>query len=213
MLIGGYSICYFSALEEGMTPGMLATLLGIQPILTLVLTERRLQAARLAGLVLALAGLVLVVYQSLVMTRLSAGGLGFALGALLCMTAGAIMQKGLKQSPGEVLLLQYGASLVLCLLLLPFKPFEFELTAGFLVPLLWLGLVISVVAQLLLYRLIQTGSLVNVTSLFYLVPVATAAMDYLFLGNALSAGSLAGMAAILTGLVLVFRAAAPVAGT
>lgn len=53
--------------------------------------------------------------------------------------------------------------------------------------------------------MIQAGNLVNVTSLFYLVPAVTAAMDYLFLGNALSALSLAGMLAILLGLVLVFR--------
>lgn len=58
-------------------------------------------------------------------------------------------------------------------------------------------------AQLLFYRLIRAGSLVNVTSLMYLVPV-TAIMDYVFLGNALSGMSLAGMAAILSGLALVF---------
>ncbi|MNR66572.1 hypothetical protein D3C85_1901340 [compost metagenome] len=43
------------------------------------------------------------------------------------------------------------------------------------------------------------------TSLFYLVPVGTAALDYLILGNRLSALSLAGMAAILLGLMLVLR--------
>ncbi len=37
------------------------------------------------------------------------------------------------------------------------------------------------------------------------MPGVTAAMDYLFLGNAMSGLSLAGMAAILLGLVLVFR--------
>ena len=62
-------------------------------------------------------------------------------------------------------------------------------------------------AQLLLYRMIQTGNLVNVTSLFYLVPVVTVGMDYLFLGNQLSRTGLLGMGAILLGLALVFRAA------
>ncbi|MNG05017.1 hypothetical protein D3C84_881880 [compost metagenome] len=40
--------------------------------------------------------------------------------------------------------------------------------------------------------------------LFYLVPVVTAGMDYLFLGNALAPLGLAGMGGILAGLVLVF---------
>jgi len=65
---------------------------------------------------------------------------------------------------------------------------------------------VSVVAQLLLYRLLNAGSIVNVTSLFYLVPVITALLDYLLLGNALPWSGIAGMAAIIGGIMLVFRA-------
>lgn len=205
LMIGGYSICYLLALDQGITPGVLATVLGVQPILTLMLLERRFAALRLVGLGLALFGLVLVVWQSIGLARFSAHGTGYALGALLCMTLGAIAQKGLSQSPLQALPLQYAVSLLACAALLPFQRFEFEWSLDFLGPLLWLAIVISVVAQLLLYRLIRAGNLVNVTSLFYLVPGVTAAMDYLFLGNAMSGLSLAGMAAILLGLVLVFR--------
>ncbi|MFC3284575.1 DMT family transporter [Litchfieldella rifensis] len=205
LLIGTYSICYFLALDHGITPGVLATLLGVQPILTLVLLERRFPATRVLGLGLALGGLVLVVYQSIGLARFSVEGMGFAMGALASMTCGAILQKRVQQAPAEILPLQYAVSLLLCLMFVTGQPVVFELTLGFLIPLLWLGLVISVVAQLLLYRLIQAGNLVNVTSLFYLVPAVTAAMDYLFLGNALSMLSLLGMAGILLGLALVFR--------
>ncbi len=209
LLIGGYSVCYFQAMAHGITPGLLATLLGVQPILTLLLTERRFSAWRLSGLLLALAGLMLVVYQSLVLAKLSVPGMSFALGALLCMTFGAMLQKRIRQAPAEVLPLQYLATLFLYLCLAPFQPFHFEASVEFLIPLLWLGLVISVGAQLLLYRLIRSGNLVNVTSLFYLVPVVTVILDYLVLGNAMPAPTLAGMAAILAGLVLVFRKEAP----
>ena len=170
LMIGGYSICYLLALDHGITPGMLATLLGVQPILTLMLLERRFAALRLAGLALALGGLVLVVWQSIGLARFSLAGTGYALGALLCMTLGAIAQKGLSQSPLQALPLQYAVSLLLCGLFLPFQRIEVDWSLDFLVPLLWLGIVISVVAQLLLYRLIRAGNLVNVTSLFYLVP-------------------------------------------
>ncbi|CAI0729910.1 putative DMT superfamily transporter inner membrane protein [Serratia fonticola] len=205
LLIGGYSICYFLALEHGVTPGVLATILGAQPILTLVLTERNFSLARLGGLVLALCGLTLVVFEGLSFARMSVLGLAFALLALVSMTTGALLQKTVQQSPQEVMPLQYLVSLVFCLCFVPFKPFEVDWGVGFLLPLLWLGLVISVGAQFLLYRLIRSGNMVNVTSLFYLVPVVTAVMDYLFLGNVLPALSLLGMAAILLGLVLVFR--------
>ncbi|HGI7012190.1 TPA: EamA family transporter, partial [Klebsiella pneumoniae] len=59
MLIGGYSVCYFEAMANGVTPGLIATIMGIQPILTLCVVERRLHGRRLSGLLLALAGLVL----------------------------------------------------------------------------------------------------------------------------------------------------------
>ncbi|MBD1226445.1 DMT family transporter [Xenorhabdus griffiniae] len=205
LIIGGYSIFYFLALESGITPGILATVMGIQPIITLWVMERNFTARRLIGLFLSFIGLMLVVFQGLVLTKFSFSGTLFALAALACMSIGAIFQKQIQQAPSEVLPLQYGVSLLLCLLFIPFKPFHIEPVIGFIVPALWLGLVISVVAQLLLYRLIRAGNLVNVTSLFYLVPGVTAIMDYLFLGNALSILSIIGMLAIITGLALVFR--------
>lgn len=205
LMIGCYSVCYLLALDNGITPGVLATLLGVQPILTLLLVERRFPATRLLGLGLALAGLVLVVLQSLLKANFSMVGIAFALGALLSVTSGAILQKSIQQEPAQVLPLQYAVSLLLCLVVAPTQALHFEHSINFLIPLLWLGLVISVVAQLLLYRLIRAGNLVNVTSLFYLVPVVTAVMDYVFLGNLLSSLSVLGMLAILLGLALVFR--------
>ena len=204
LLIGGYTICYLLALDNGITPGVLAALLGVQPILTLLVLERRFSLARLLGLAIALGGLVLLVWQSIGRAQVSTLGLVYAFASLGSMTFGAILQKSLKQSPMQVLPVQYGASLLACLLLVPYKPFHFEATLDFAIPLLWLALVISVLAQLLLYRLMQAGNLVNVTSLFYLVPVVTAGMDYLFLGNALAPLGMAGMGGILAGLMLVF---------
>ena len=177
LLIGSYSICYLLALDHGITPGVLATLLGAQPILTLALMERRYPPARLAGLFLALCGLVMVVYQSIGMARFSVAGMVFAFAALASMTAGAILQKRVRQAPMDVMPLQYAVSLALCLVFVPFQPIRVEWNIGFIVPLLWMGLVISVGATLLFYRMIQAGNLVNVTSLFYLVPAGTAALD------------------------------------
>ncbi|HHM1205028.1 TPA: EamA family transporter [Klebsiella pneumoniae] len=156
MLIGGYSVCYFEAMANGVTPGLIATIMGIQPILTLCVVERRLHGRRLSGLLLALAGL--------------------------------------------------------CLLIAPVSGFRFTVNAGLIIPVLFLGLLISVVAQLLLYRLLSVGNIVNVTSLFYLVPAITALLDYLLLGNRLPAAAMIGMMAIVGGIVLVFRTAKVRAG-
>ncbi|TXI80810.1 MAG: DMT family transporter [Cupriavidus sp.] len=205
LLIGGYTITYLLALDHGITPGVLATVLGVQPILTLLWVERRASATRLAGLALALGGLVLIVAHGIALAHFSPAGLLCAAAALACTTIGAMLQKTIRQAPADVLPLQYLVSLGACLLCLPFQPLHVAWTVGFIVPLVWMGLVISVAATLLFYRLIAAGNLVNVTSLFYLVPPVTALLGYLVLGHELSAGSLAGMVAVLAGLALVFR--------
>jgi hypothetical protein len=56
-----------------------------------------------------------------------------------------------------------------------------------------------------LYRMIQSGNMVNVTSLFCLVPVVTVVLDYGLLGNALPGASHAGHGGHLLGLVFRTR--------
>ncbi|PCR16681.1 EamA family transporter, partial [Klebsiella pneumoniae] len=143
---------------------------------------------------------------------MATAGILFALAALLLMTFGALWQKRSRQAPADVLPLQYAVSLGLCLLIAPVSGFRFTVNAGLIIPVLFLGLLISVVAQLLLYRLLSAGNIVNVTSLFYLVPAITALLDYLLLGNRLPAAAMIGMMAIVGGIVLVFRTAKVRAG-
>ncbi|HFD2069449.1 DMT family transporter [Serratia marcescens] len=207
LMIGSYQICYLLALEQGITPGVLATLLGVQPILTQFITERRCTGLRAFGLALAMAGLTLVVYQSLMVAHFSPSGMLFAFIALGSMTAGTLLQKGMTQPPLAVLPLQYAIGLLMCTLALPFEPLRVDWRPEFVLPLLWMAVVISVLATFLLYRLIQRGNLVQVTSLFYLIPAVTALLDYLLLGHALATLSLLGMAGIVLGVMLVFRRA------
>ncbi|MGP2751401.1 DMT family transporter [Serratia bockelmannii] len=202
LMIGSYQICYLLALEQGITPGVLATLLGVQPILTQFITERRCTGLRALGLALAMVGLTLVVYQSLMVAHFSLSGM-----LLGCITAGTLLQKGMTQPPLAVLPLQYAVGLLMCTLALPFEPLRVEWRPAFVLPLLWMAVVISVLATFLLYRLIQRSNLVQVTSLFYLIPAVTALLDYLLLGHALAALSLLGMAGIVLGVMLVFRRA------
>jgi drug/metabolite transporter (DMT)-like permease len=205
VLLGAYQIFYLLALDLKVTPGVMATIMGVQPILTVVLMERQRSWSRMFGLSLGLAGLIMVVYQGIGLAGMSMAGMLFGLLALASMTFGSIMQKRITDNPLGTLPVQYLAGLLLCEIFVPFQPFHFEHSVGFIVPVLWMGLVVSVLATLLLYRLIARGNLVNVTSLFYLVPAVTAVMDYLFFGNRLATLSMLGMLLIIVGLVFVFR--------
>ena len=65
VLLGAYQIFYLLALDLNVTPGVMATIMGVQPILTAVLMERQRSWSRMFGLGLGLAGLILVVYQGM----------------------------------------------------------------------------------------------------------------------------------------------------
>ncbi|MBM2776909.1 DMT family transporter [Burkholderia territorii] len=205
LMMGGYSIFYLLALERGIAPGVLATILGVQPILTLAIVERRWRPMRVAGLALSLTGLALVVCRGVGGAGLPVTGVACALTALVALTAGSLLQKRMRAAPADVLPLQNAIGLALCVAILPSRPVSLDIGWAFVVSLLWLGIVISVIAQLLFYRLMQHGDLVNVTSLFYLVPVVTTLMDAIWPGNRPEPLALVGMGAIVAGLALVFR--------
>ena len=204
VLLGAYQIFYLLALNMKVAPGVMATIMGVQPILTAVLVERSRSWSRMFGLGLGLAGLVLVVYQG-IGDGGSLAGMLFGVLGMLSMTGGSIMQKRITSNPMGTVPVQYLAGALVCAVFVPFQPFHIEQSIGFFVPVLWMGLVVSVLATLLLYRLIAQGNLVNVTSLFYLVPAVTAIMDYLIFGNRLAWLSLFGMVLIIIGLGFVFR--------
>lgn len=205
LIAGLYSAFYLLALDNGVTPGALATLLGVQPIVTVFFTEQRVTAPRLLGLICALAGLALVVSDGLLSMRFDLLGLAFAGLSLLGITAGSIFQKREKQAPWVVLPTQYAVGLAVAGAVSPFGAFHGSWDAGFVVPVLWLAIVISIGTTFLLYQLIARGNLVNVTSLFYLVPGVTAAMDWVILGNPMTTFMLVGLGLVVAGLLIVFR--------
>ena len=199
LMMGGYSIFYLLALERGIAPGVLATILGVQPIFTLAIVERRWQPVRI-GAALSLAGLALVVFRGIGDGGLSLAGIACAHRARRADRRLVAAKAYVRRPPTCCRCRMRSASRCAwrsCRSAGVVRP---EL--GLVIPLLWLGIVISVIAQLLFYRLMQRGDLVNVTSLFYLVPVVTTLMDAAWLGNRLA---LAGMGAIIAA-ALVFRA-------
>lgn len=205
LIAGIYSSFYMLALENGVNPAAIATIMGIQPILTALWTEKHVGLWRALGLALALGGLALVVSDGLASARFEALGLLFAGIALAGITIGSIVQKQETQAPWVVLPLQYAIGLIVILIMTPFSEFQMSWHIEFITAGLWLGLIISVAATFLLYRLIATQNLVNVTSLFYLVPGVTAAMDWAILGNPMSFHAILGLALVMAGLMLVYK--------
>lgn len=205
LLIGCYSLFYFLSMQYGISPGLLATILALQPILTFFITEKNFSKLKLLGLFLSFFGIISLVYTSLFIKQLSLISIIFALICLIAITTGSIMQRKIKENPIQIMPLQYLIALMSFVVVIPLQGFHFEMNWEFWLPTIWLGIIISVVAQLLFYRLLQSGNVVNVTSLFYLVPIVTLILDYLIFSASLNPLDYLGIAAILLGVYLVYR--------
>ncbi|MEU9169911.1 DMT family transporter [Streptomyces sp. NPDC048420] len=211
----GYQGMFFLALDLGVSAGMLAAVLGMQPLLTASIAGRR--HAPWAGLVIGLVGIVLVVFDRAdprdVLTALD--GVGAALAAMVCLTLGTIAQRqltgiGLWRS---IAIQHTAASCVFVLLALALKQAVVDPGPGFWVAEAWMAVVVSTGATALLYAMARTGNATRVASLFYLVPPVTAVLDLVVFGTGLRPHQWFGMAAVVISVFLVERSTANDSGS
>jgi len=210
LMQGGYLGGVFCSIHLGMSAGVSALIVGVQPILTAFasapLFGEKLRARQWAGLVLGFGGVLLVVLGRSALSGITPATLALSLLALVSITAGTLYQKrycgAVDLRTGSVI--QFcAAALVLLPLALAFETMRVDWTVEFIGALAWLVLVLSIGAISLLYILIRTGAATRVASFFYLVPPVTALMAYFIFGETLSFLAMAGMALAAIGVALV----------
>ena len=212
-LHGAYLGGCFFAVSRGMPAGVAALIVSLQPVLVSLFAAKYLNeplnARAVFGLILGLIGLVVVVLPRISTTRentISLVAIGASAIGLLGGTAGTILQK----KYGGVIptlagtSIQYAATAVVLLTLaLIFEKPEIQWTAKFVGALTWLVLALSFGAILLLFFLLSHGSAASVSSLYYLVPAATAIEAYFFFDEHISPVSLLGTLITVVGVWLV----------
>jgi drug/metabolite transporter (DMT)-like permease len=96
LLQAGYFSLLYLALDLEGSAGMIALIVSLQPILVALLAPRtageRVTALRWAGLGIGLAGAAVVIGSRSAVGGLSAGGLAFAGGALVALTASTLYE-------------------------------------------------------------------------------------------------------------------------
>jgi drug/metabolite transporter (DMT)-like permease len=212
MLQGAYLGGVFAAIAHGLPAGVAALIAGLQPVITAALApwllRERVKPVQWLGFLLGLAGVVLVVWTKLSWDPRFGTGIGLAVLALLGITFGTLYQKRFCQRIDLRVsaLVQYVAAL------LAFVPLAWATesmhvvwTADFVFALLFLVLVLSIGAVLLLLGLIRRGAASRLASLFFLVPPTTALIAWLVFGEALSPLALGGMGLTALGVALVNR--------
>lgn len=214
LLHAGYLGGVFYAISIGMSAGASAVVVSLQPVLTAVLAARllgeRLRFRHWLGFVLGVVGVALVVMPGIVAgseaDALPVAGLAACVVSLASGTTATLYQK--RHGDGIPLLwgtvVQYAAAAALLTAAAGVtESFAITWTPEFLVALIWLVVVLSLGAVLLLLLLLRRGSASSVSSLFYLVPPATALEAYVLFGERLSPPALVGVAVTAVAVALV----------
>jgi drug/metabolite transporter (DMT)-like permease len=214
LLHGGYLGGVFYGISLGVPAGVSAVVVSLQPVLTAVLAARvlgeRPTPRQWAGLAVGVAGVVLVVGPGLVEDgstgSLPLAGLVACLVALVSGTLGTVHQK--RHGDGIPLIwgttVQYAAAaVVLAAVAVATEDVAIHWTGQFVAAFVWLVLVLSIGAVLLLLLLLRRGSAAGVSSLYYLVPPATAVEAWFLFGEEVAGPSLIGIAVTALGVALV----------
>lgn len=216
LLHTGYLGGVFWAIDQGLPSGVAAVIVSVQPIVVSAFAQpllgERLSRLQWVGLILGVLGVVMVLTPGLVDAGQAEDfpilGIVACLVALAAGTAGTIHQKrhgdGIPLVSGTAV--QYvAAAALLTVLSFGFERQSIEWTLEFSLAMLWLVLALSLGAVLLLLFLLKRGSASGVSSLFYLVPPATAIEAYLFFGEELALVSIVGVAVTALGVALALR--------
>ena len=211
LMQAGYLGGVWAAVHAGMGAGLVALLVGIQPVLTAIwlsFNGGRISKRQWAGLVLGFAGLVLVVSRKFGQgTEVSALTMALTVFALLSITAGTLYQKRFV-APCDVRSASAVQMAAALLVTLPFAAMEsqgIEWNAHSTGAMAWSVLALSLGGSSLLYMLIQRGTATAVTSLLYLVPPCTAVMAWLLFAEPITLVTLLGIGLTAIGVSLVVR--------
>ncbi len=210
LLHGIYLGGVFSAVAVGVSTGVAALIVGLQPLLTAGLVGRllgeKVGAAGWAGLAIGFVGVGMVVWERVSVGGATVTGLAFALIGLFGITAGALYQKkfcaALDLRSGNAM--QLAASAVLMMIAaMAFETREIQWTGEFIFGLIWLSLMLSIAAISLLYFMLRIGQASRVTSIFYLTPAVTAIMGFFMFGETLGALAISGIVLAGAGVALI----------
>ncbi|MEC9346206.1 MAG: DMT family transporter [Pseudomonadota bacterium] len=210
LLHGVYLGGVFASIHAGVEAGTSALIVGVQPILTAILAGpvlgEKVTLRQWAGLLLGLAGIVLVVEHKLEQGLGSPAGMALSVMALVGITAGTLYQKrfcaAMDLRAGNAV--QFLAAFLLTgALALALESRVVDWSGEFVFALGWLVIVLSFGAITLLMLLIRQGAASRVASLFFLVPPMTALIAWFLFGERFGPLAIAGMVLVAVGVALV----------
>ena len=211
LLHGIYLGSVFFALSQGLSAGISALIVSLQPLLAsglaIVLFDEKLRPVQIIGMLAGITGVVLVLLPKMdgALPLIGLTSVTIGLGAV---TGGTLLQKKIG---GKIDLLtgnlvQSAAAtaffLVICATI---EPPQIDWQPPFLLALGWLVLMVSMGAYLILMVLIRRDSMAAVSSLMFLVPPVTAIIAAIGFDEPLTFLGIIGFCVTSAGVYLVTR--------
>ncbi|MGB0576204.1 MAG: DMT family transporter [Alphaproteobacteria bacterium] len=207
-----YLIGVFYGIYLGLSTGVMALIVGLQPLITgslaAPLLGEKVSARQWIGLGLGFIGLGLVVAEKVEFAGQGGWAVSFAGLALVGITIGTVYHKRFCADidTRAAVTIQNAVSLIIIgAFAATFETMHVEWTGEFIFALTWSGVALSVIALALYFFLVQRGAAAQVTSLIYLSPPTTAVMGWLMFDETFAALAMIGMAIAVAGVALVNR--------
>ena len=196
----------------GLSAGVTALVLALQPLVTAVIVSRwlheKLSVLQRVGVGVGLAGVALVVAQRVDGGGVSAASLAAVAWALACVTAGTLYQRQFcADSDLRSAVCIHFAATALVMLPLGFaaEGFRIEWNGPIAATLVFHVVLASIGAYSIFHLLLRRGQATSVTSLLYLTPPVAAVCEWAVFGVAPTRVMWAGMAIACVGVAMVTR--------
>jgi drug/metabolite transporter (DMT)-like permease len=207
--------CYlggvFYSIAQGLPAGVAAVVTSLQPVLVSVLAVKvlgeKLRTGQMIGLLTGLIGVILVLGPS-IDAQIPTPAVIAILVALMGSTTATLLQKKMGADIPLISGTAYQylfSGCVLGVIAIATQETSITWNLRFTASFVWLVLVLSVGAILLLLWLLNTGSAASMSSLFYLVPPATAIEAFFLFGEKVNTQGFLGIGITALGVWLVMR--------
>ena len=215
LLHGIYLGSVFFALSRGLSAGISALIVSLQPLLAsalaIVLFGERLRPVQILGMLAGITGVVLVLLPKMAGAAPMIGLVSVTIG-LGAVTGGTLLQKKIG---GRINLLtgnlvqSLAATAFFIVICTTVEAPRIDWQPPFLLALGWLVLMVSLAAYLILMVMIRRDSMAAVSSLMFLVPPVTAIIAAIGFDEPLTALGIIGFCLTSAGVYLVTRYAMP----
>ncbi|MCZ4279531.1 DMT family transporter [Kiloniella laminariae] len=206
-----FGFCWW-AFRTGVSAGVLAIFMSLQPILVAILApalaREKVSWKRWLGLLLGLVGVLIVIIARSDIEPPTIIGVGFSVMGLLGITSGVLYEKrfGGTAHPIVANLVQYAAGFsVVFPIAFFFETMQVQWNGEFLAALAYLAIGNSILAISLLLAMIRAGEVSRVSSLMFLVPPLAALFGWLLLGEEMPPVAWIGMAVAAVGVAIAAR--------